>query len=265
MKRIHPNASHAAVLAALAVSLGAMGCQSNSGGGGIANPFLAPDRVPPPATRAILPGQAQPYYPGDPLPVMQSSTQPAVDANGLAWSPADGNSTAATENRTVSNPTAPPTAVVATEAAVAVPADSDELRFALPRAAEPAPIAPIAPTPIELAAPAPDQGVVQASYTEPDFGNVAPELISPWQPPRIDRPMLPPPVAPFAMAQTPAAQPSVPMQNAAPTNTMDVRLRAVPSPPPDPLPDSTPRIRLPGEAIPQTASHDGFRPRGSMR
>ena len=32
------------------------------------NPFLAPDRVPPPATRTLMPGTAQPYYPGDPLP-----------------------------------------------------------------------------------------------------------------------------------------------------------------------------------------------------
>lgn len=30
------------------------------------NPFLSPDRVPPPSTRALTPGTAQPYYPGDP-------------------------------------------------------------------------------------------------------------------------------------------------------------------------------------------------------
>ncbi len=34
----------------------------------ITNPFAAPNRVPPPATRTLLPGTAQPYYPGDPVP-----------------------------------------------------------------------------------------------------------------------------------------------------------------------------------------------------
>ncbi|MCG8450635.1 MAG: hypothetical protein MI725_13785, partial [Pirellulales bacterium] len=34
----------------------------------LSNPFLAPDRVPPPATRTLMPGTAQPYYPGDPVP-----------------------------------------------------------------------------------------------------------------------------------------------------------------------------------------------------
>jgi hypothetical protein len=45
-------------------------------------------------------------------------------------------------------------------------------------------------------------------------------------------------------------------------NTMDVRMRAVASPP---IESTTPRIRLPGEAVPQSASYDGFRPRSSMR
>jgi len=34
----------------------------------LTNPFLSPVRVPPPATRTVLPGTAQPYYPGDPPP-----------------------------------------------------------------------------------------------------------------------------------------------------------------------------------------------------
>ncbi len=34
----------------------------------VSNPFMAPNRVPPPATRTLLPGTAQPYYPGDPVP-----------------------------------------------------------------------------------------------------------------------------------------------------------------------------------------------------
>ena len=42
------------------------GCRTQSTA--MTNPFLAPDRVPPPATRTLLPGTAQPYYPGDPVP-----------------------------------------------------------------------------------------------------------------------------------------------------------------------------------------------------
>ena len=34
----------------------------------VSNPFMSPNRVPPPATRTLPPGTAQPYYPGDPVP-----------------------------------------------------------------------------------------------------------------------------------------------------------------------------------------------------
>jgi hypothetical protein len=42
-----------------------VGCRNQQA---LTNPFLTPDRVPPPSTRVIAPGTAQPYYPGDPLP-----------------------------------------------------------------------------------------------------------------------------------------------------------------------------------------------------
>jgi hypothetical protein len=44
----------------------AIGCQNRSAP--LTNPFLTPDRVPPPQTRVLTPGTAQPYYPGDPVP-----------------------------------------------------------------------------------------------------------------------------------------------------------------------------------------------------
>lgn len=44
------------------------GCR-NQANSTFTNPFLTPDRVPPPSTRALAPGTAQPYYPGDPAPV----------------------------------------------------------------------------------------------------------------------------------------------------------------------------------------------------
>lgn len=53
-------------LALILIALPTVGCRSQSPT--MTNPFLAPDRVPPPATRTLLPGTAQPYYPGDPVP-----------------------------------------------------------------------------------------------------------------------------------------------------------------------------------------------------
>jgi hypothetical protein len=43
-----------------------LGCRNSNAP--LTNPFLTPDRVPPPSTRTLTPGTAQPYYPGDPLP-----------------------------------------------------------------------------------------------------------------------------------------------------------------------------------------------------
>src|SRR4051812_44244522 len=76
MKLVHPNFSLMAIGAIAALLACANGCRSTSGG----NAFMGPDRVPPPNTRALLPGQAQPYYRGDPMPAMQSATAPANNA-----------------------------------------------------------------------------------------------------------------------------------------------------------------------------------------
>jgi len=48
------------------------GCQGNTTA--LRNPFATPNRVPPPATRVLQPGAAQPYYPGDPLPNTPAGT-----------------------------------------------------------------------------------------------------------------------------------------------------------------------------------------------
>jgi hypothetical protein len=94
MKRLHPN-RHDVAVAVLWVAIGLSGCRGQQTA--MTNPFLSPDRVPPPATRTVAPGTAQPYYPGEPLPSMQSAapaTLPAsvagssdvAAANTLAWS-----------------------------------------------------------------------------------------------------------------------------------------------------------------------------------
>jgi len=56
---------HVAYLGMLIVAA-AVGCRNQTAP--LTNPFLTPDRVPPPSTRVLTPGTAQPYYPGDPLP-----------------------------------------------------------------------------------------------------------------------------------------------------------------------------------------------------
>jgi hypothetical protein len=52
---------------ALVILTTAAGCK-NQTSGQFTNPFLTADRVPPPSTRVLAPGTAQPYYPGDPAP-----------------------------------------------------------------------------------------------------------------------------------------------------------------------------------------------------
>jgi hypothetical protein len=50
----------------LGIIAAAGGCRNQSGT--YTNPFLTPDKVPPPQTRVLAPGTAQPYYQGDPMP-----------------------------------------------------------------------------------------------------------------------------------------------------------------------------------------------------
>jgi len=306
MKRVHPNLSLAAACAAIAMSLAA-GCR-NQQTGGIANPFLAPNRVTPPATRSLMPGQAQPYYPGDPIPVMQSGV--AQPANGvelaaapvpempsatenLAWTSPRGTapatasifSTPPTAAPPVSAP--PPSMIASNEPTVAIPDDGNALRFALPAPApqEPQPFIPSGPValaaapaliqsqqPMQFGAPPEPQSVQQAAYTEPVMTNTQTAATTPWRAPQIALPnpaptndMYPQSIAAQAFGQplAMAAPPSLPMSAAptlAATNSMDVRMREVPSP-------SMPRIRIPGydTSTPMISSADGFRPRTSMR
>ena len=67
----------------------------------LSNPFMTPNRVPPPATRTPLPGTAQPYYPGDPVP-----NSPAIGVPGSPYpSPAP---TYAPQPNAPSTPSTPP-------------------------------------------------------------------------------------------------------------------------------------------------------------
>ena len=119
MERLHPNLSTVATCALIALALGLSGCRSSSSGVA-GSPFMSPDRVSPPNTRAIAPGQAQPYYQGDPLPAMQSGVDQS--APGMAAVPRE-EETHSANGRTLtwSQPGAANPAAVATVAAVAAP------------------------------------------------------------------------------------------------------------------------------------------------
>lgn len=82
----------AAAVLTIAAGVSCAGCQNQPSH--VANPLYSADRVPPPSTRALAPGSAQPYYSGDPLPVIpsgpaaspgQSSATETAPAKPLDW------------------------------------------------------------------------------------------------------------------------------------------------------------------------------------
>lgn len=300
MERVHPNVSIAATCAMIALALS--GCRSSSSGVA-GSPFMSPDRVPPPNTRALLPGQAQPYYQGDPLPAMQSAANPPATsiaalpneaesrtASGrtLAWAQPGTAAPPAPTSVTPAAPVVQPrpepeTIVAANEALVAVPNDADPLRFPLPVPQMPESAPPIASAvpiatqaqPVQPVAVQPPSKVVQATYNAPipsapplpvNSPVMSPPQLaaSPWRSPKVAQSAPVPTYAP----QPVAAQPN----GAAPL--------ALPTPPAIPANtmaatlravdspaqpgDPMPRVRMPGYAASQ-ASADGFRPRTSMQ
>jgi hypothetical protein len=81
-----------ALVGALSVGM-LVGCHNQTSS--FSNPFVAPDRVPPPSTQQLTPGTAQPYYPGGPVqpapPVMgPAAGQPTVPPGTFATPPATG-------------------------------------------------------------------------------------------------------------------------------------------------------------------------------
>jgi hypothetical protein len=307
MIRVHPNLNVAATIA-LALISSASGCK-NQQTAGIANPFLAPNRVPPPSTRALLPGQAQPYYQGDPLPVTRNgATQPNVVSQtsaetempsaeeNLAWTSPRAtapmsNAIPTRMNNPVNSPPNP-SAIASNERAVTIPDDGDSLRFALPQPelAEPQPFTPSGPmaraapqTPnysqsqLQVPSSPSSRDIAQAAYTEPVITNSPSPAPSPWRSPQIapasavppsipagnyyaPQPIMPQPIGqPLAYNAAPSLPASYGISPAVAANTMEVRLREVPSPPP--------RIRIPGSdtSVLTVGSADGFRPRSSMR
>ena len=221
------------------------GCRSQSAP--LTNPFLAPDRVPPPATRTLLPGTAQPYYPGDPVP-----NSPAVGVPAPAYTPGPAPTFTPQPGSGVPqavppggwNPAPqPPGAVTPTSAnvplepgnhineqAISVGPDEESLRFAS-AATQPSPPeqAPVVPDQAQQAL---AQSVLPARRENAGFGPVTPEQPASYQEPLP--PTVPSPAPPSPTQTTPARQ---------------VQIRAVGS----------------SAVAPSTFSSDGFRPRGSSR
>ncbi len=258
MRHDHPNWHRALLVAVVVAWAGSGGCSNQQTPQ--ANPFMGPDRVPPPATRTLAPGTAQPYYPGDPLPTMQGAVAPAP-AGAVAAAP-----TILAPQPTVANE---PT-LAASAQSVAIPDDGQSLRFALP-APPPAQVVPATPVvaapmsaPVQFAAaPVPYgssavQPVQPAAYTSvpTPVANVAvapaaavdPSQLGPWRAPRIaSAPAVtaPPAATPMPLAPTVFAAPQgVVAVTAQPA--MSVQLRPVTSP--DAGPSPTPRIRVPSYA-----------------
>ncbi|HEY7688042.1 MAG TPA: hypothetical protein VH835_05095 [Dongiaceae bacterium] len=293
MKRLHPNRCHAALAVGLLLATGVCGCRNPQMAS--TNPFLAPDRVPPPATRTIAPGTAQPYYPGDPLPTSQSAPAagaPVIAKTQAEAAPANGNSplAAAVQPLAFSN-----------ERSVSIPTDNQDLRFALP----PPPAEEPKLVPQVAAAPAPASPITPAAFNQPMETPPAPAASGgPWREPQI-------PQSGTAVIPAQFVQPQPQPATMAPS--MPAELRAVPSPgaaPTEPAPVPPPRMRFPSfsswfsppstpppgqqligymvpgangtsqfvpieqmqqaaagqpQPSPSVANSDGFRPRGSTR
>lgn len=250
MRRNHPQyAGIAFVWVTVAVVWG--GCQSNQRTAST-NPFVSPSRVPPPSTQTISPGAAQPYYPGDPIPTMQSTS--GAPSPKLPLTPSDAITPVASNASSSSSVRSD--LAYSSERSVSIPSDNGVLRFEQVAAAkEPAIAAPasssapiVAANHAAIAASA-VAAVSPASATSP-MGVQAPGAgatqvvpasasvsTSPWRPPRISptsTAVAGPVAVPSLMAQGPL--------NTAPSS-MNVQLRAVPSPAPGN--SASPRVRIP--------------------
>ena len=281
MERIHPNkhllpnGRQAAFALRVLVILCLAGCSGQQMSA--SNPFMSPDRVPPPATRTIAPGTAAPYYPGDPIPAAQN-TPPAPPM--VAQAPPSFIPTAAVQVAVPPTQAATQPLAFSNERTVAIPADDENMRFALPA---PPPIPqPQPPAAQQVAAapspaPSPAPQVIPAAYNQPVAQQpaLAPTPMptatadansnGPWRSPQV-----PNSTSPVTQAQyvQPQLLPAQPQQQSTPIAApMPVELRAVSSPsvapttvptiaptavPSGPAMTPPPRMRFPSLTSPST-------------
>ncbi len=221
------------------------GCQGNTTA--LRNPFATPNRVPPPATRALQPGAAQPYYPGDPLPTTPAGPA-AVLPPGVPGSIPPGGWNSSPQSSVTPTPNVVPASAqialgpvtTGNESPVQVNADQQNLQF----------------NPSQISAPG--QGV----WNPPQVATTSPSLPTPSQSvlPSSNQPTqfavqqagFEVPVAGSQFVeQSQVAQANV-YQHLANAEPREVRIRTVKPPRVDAANGSTSGV-----------SRDGFRPQGS--
>jgi hypothetical protein len=227
MDRFHPNQRWIALAARGLFVLLVAGCSNQQMSA--SNPFMSPDRVPPPATRTIAPGTAAPYYPGDPIPAAQVAppAAPLVAQAPPGFVPQGSPPVAAMAASNVAPAAAPPTGFT-NERTVAIPADNADLRFAVPpQTVPPGPAQNSAPQIAAAAAPA----VVPAAYNQAvPSATEDIDTNSPWRSPAV--PNATSPVMQAQYSQPQQLQPAQSFQSPASSGQqMPVQLRAVPAPP----------------------------------
>ncbi len=271
MERLHPNKclpnrrQVAFALRGLLV-LCLAGCSNQQMSA--SNPFMAPDRVPPPATRPIAPGTAAPYYPGDPVPAAQI-TPPSPQVVAQAQPPVVPTATLPVSAAPIQ--ATPQPLAFSNERTVAIPNDTGDLRFALP-----AP--PVAQQVASAPAPAPAPEVIPAAYNQPIAQQqaLAASLVptatadanssGPWRSPQVPNSTSPVTQAQFIQPQPQLGQPP-PQQSPPIAAPMPVQLRAIPAPsavpmtapalapaaaPVEPTMMPPPRMRFPSLTSPST-------------
>ena len=158
-----------------------VGCQTQAVP--VANPFVGPSVVPPPATRTPAPGTAAPYYPGDTLPGTAPpvappavAPQPSPYTSPPTYQPAPAAAPPATTpggwgtypptSQTPLHGVQPVSANIEMGAAdsVQVPTDNQSLRFAPVQPAAAEPTVPQTPVTQPVVPPTPEQGVAQVQF-----------------------------------------------------------------------------------------------------
>jgi hypothetical protein len=235
---------------ALGLSFCLVGCTNQQMSA--SNPFMGPDRVPPPATRTIAPGTAAPYYPGGPVPAAQIAPPAPPVAQAQAVVPPATVAMAAP-------PAATPTPLEFTnDRSVAIPADNQNLRFALP---SPPPVNQVAPQQtqpqpvLQLAAAAPASAVVPVAFNQP-VANQSPVPMptpsadassrGPWRSPQVQQ--SPSPVMQAQYMQPPPAQPTMLVAQPQPSSPPP-QMPAAPQMPVELSPTSSPQA-APTAAVP---------------
>jgi hypothetical protein len=232
MERLHPSKRQVAFALRVFALTCLAGCSNQQMSA--SNPFLAPDRVPPPATRTIAPGAAAPYYPGDPVPAAQNAT-PAAPLVAKTQAEVGLGSSAAPPAPTAGAPPQP--LEFANERSVAIPSDDEKLRFALPSSPPieqtQQPVIPAAYNQPVALQPAPAAALVPAATTDNNSSG-------PWRPPQLPNPTSPAVQAQYVQPQ-PQLTPTAPSPPTAPTMT-----------PVGPTMTPPPRMRFPSWMSPST-------------